>query len=304
MKNNIKYLLVFVAFAALLSINTRAVSELYVMKQLDSSSNISLGDSQIFTSNDSVVVPKVVHLLWFWPKSTNFRFHHLMSVMSIKKHIKPKRIILWFNNEPSGPWWIFAKQIINDIGLVQYWPPTEVFNQPLDIVEHQSDIARLDILIKYGGIYLDLDVIALRDFDPLLHHATTLGAESPELLGSGVILAVRNASFLRIWRDAYRNYVPSQWNYNSVVVPMKLAKQFPRLVHIDWFRIHRPNWFEREYLYSSTKLWDWSDNYAVHLWYRSHNVDYDPSSIRTLNTTLGELFRFVYYGNSSLLQDT
>ena len=247
-------------------------------------------------------VPMYVHLIWFYPPGSNFRFHHLMCLMSIKLHIKPQRIILWYSHQPRGPWWAFAKKAVSEIALVQYPAPTEVFNQSVNIVEHQSDVARLDILIKYGGIYFDLDVVALRDFEPLLRYPVTLGAETPHLLGSGVILAQPNATFLHLWKDKYRNYEPTKWNYNSVVVPMELAKRHAAIVHIEWFTIHRPNWFERDWLYAEGKLWDWSENFAVHLWYRTHDGDYDPITIRTLNTTVGEIFRFIYYGSPQLFK--
>ncbi|KAK2144122.1 hypothetical protein LSH36_783g00005 [Paralvinella palmiformis] len=258
-------------------------------------STLELGDVR------PVTVPKYVHLIWFYPKGTNFRFHHLMCLMSIKLHIKPQRIIVWYSQMPKGPWWAFARKTVWDIALMPYQVPTAIFNQSVSIIEHQSDIARLDILIKYGGIYFDFDVIALKDLGPLLRYPVTLGAETPYLLGSGVILAQPNASFLHLWKDSYRDYQATEWNYNSVVVPMKLAKNSGKNIHIEWFSIHRPNWFERQWLYTEGRLWNWSENFAIHLWYRSHDKEYDPVTIRRLNTTVGEIFRFIYYGNATLL---
>ena len=51
-----------------------------------------------------------------------------------------------------------------------------------------------------------------------------------------------------------------------------------------------------EWLYTDGKLWNWSQNYAVHLWYRTHPNEYSPSNIRCLNTTTGEILRHIYYG--------
>jgi len=137
----------------------------------------------------------------------------------------------------------------------------------------------------------------------VLRFDTTLGAETPHLLGSGLILARPNASFIRLWRATYADeFDDRNWNHQSVVVPMRLARRHPSLVHVEWYSIHRPNWSEREWLYTPGKLWNWAaDNYAVHLWYREHHVDYDPLSIRTLNTTLGEILRHVYYDHPSPL---
>ena len=52
--------------------------------------------------------------------------------------------------------------------------------------------------------------------------------------------------------------------------------------------------------------WDWEyhRNYAVHLWWRFYNVDHTPDSIRTLDSTVGQLLRKVYYGDKKLLPAT
>ena len=70
--------------------------------------------------------------------------------------------------------------------------------------------------------------------------------------------------FIRLWREAYADFDDSDWNRHSVVVPMRLARRHPQLVHVDWFSINRPNWDERRWLYTRGQLWDWSRNYAVH----------------------------------------
>lgn len=251
--------------------------------------------------NGSVsTVPRVVHLVWYYPPNTTFTFCQAAAILSIAKHIKPKRIILWHNNQPVGPWWAFARSAAVNIHLMASTPPESVYDRPIAHPAHQADISRLDILIKYGGIYMDLDVIALRSFDPLLRHDVTMGAERPDLLGNGVILAKANASFLRLWREQYRTFDDSQWNQHSVMIPMALASRAPHLVHIEWFTILRPNWDERDWLYEEGKLWDWADNYAVHLYAHSQQPDYDPFNIRTMNTTAGELLRYIYYGKPSL----
>jgi hypothetical protein len=129
-----------------------------------------------------------------------------------------------------------------------------------------------------------------------------MGAETPDLLGSGLILSKANSTFLTLWRAEYKNFTDDDWNKFSVRIPMQIAKANADLLHIEWFGFHRPNWSERKWIYEEGKLWDWGENYAIHLWYRTQEgVDYDPRSIRRLNSTLGEVFRFIYYGQSQIL---
>ena len=144
-------------------------------------------------------------------------------------------------------------------------------------------------------------MIVLKSFDSLLLYDTSMGAESPELLANGIIVSKANSTFLKLWHQSYRTFDDSNWNMHSVILPMKLARERPDLVHIEWFNLFRPNWSERDWLYEEGKLWDWSENLAVHLYYREHGVEYDPNTIRGLNTTAGEIFRYIYYGNPNRL---
>ncbi len=49
-----------------------------------------------------------------------------------------------------------------------------------------TDYARLDILYRYGGIYLDTDVEIIRSFDPLLVHKAFAGFEDTGLIALGL----------------------------------------------------------------------------------------------------------------------
>jgi len=55
------------------------------------------------------------------------------------------------------------------------------------------------------------------------------------------------------------------------------------------------------------RLWDWSNNNAVHLWFRSHRTDvvFDPLTILQLNrpTTTGEVLRHIYSPKSGFLRN-
>ena len=50
-------------------------------------------------------------------------------------------------------------------------------------MEHQSDVARLQILLHVGGIYLDDDVITVRSLNELRHNEMVLGEENYDAVG-------------------------------------------------------------------------------------------------------------------------
>jgi len=262
-------------------------------------------------NSDVTVTPRrdlIVHVTWFYPPRTSLRFHEAMCLLAVQRYVRPRKILLWYDaasTPPTGVWWQFARQSVAHLLPVPCQRPWSIYNRTLVVPEHQSDVVRLTVLEEFGGLYVDLDVIIVRPLDSLLSYDVIMGAETPLMLGSGFILATRtNATFVRLWRQAYAdNFDDSNWNRHSVYVPMELAKQHPNLVHVEWFSINRPNWNERHWLYTTGKLWDWSENYAVHLWYREHPADviYDPLTIRDLNTTTGEVLRLIYYEDPRFL---
>jgi mannosyltransferase OCH1-like enzyme len=68
----------------------------------------------------------------------------------------------------------------------------------------KADIARLELLYRYGGIYVDTDVEPLRPFDDLLGEDVTcfLGREDDRWLGTAVLAAAPGHPFVGILLDA------------------------------------------------------------------------------------------------------
>lgn len=53
---------------------------------------------------------------------------------------------------------------------------------------YKSDLMRLEILYKYGGVYIDTDVEIVKSFDPFAEYSYPFAAwESPYVIGSAVI---------------------------------------------------------------------------------------------------------------------
>ena len=253
-------------------------------------------------------VPRIIHLTWYGSNRPVFRFHHVISVMASLRFIRPQRVIFWHDRVPTGKWWQFIQQKINEstttLVMMQRNGPKAIFGNPVLLSEHQSDVVRLEAVMKYGGIYHDLDVVIVRPLDPLFCYETTMGEELPDSLCNGFFMSVANTTFLRLWYDSYRTFKSEQWGYHSVIMPGIIAKRHPELIHVEKDTIHKPNWtpHERRQLYADGVFYNWTArNYAVHLWYRFHHVDYDPESIKRLNKTIGQIFRYIFYGNADMI---
>ena len=54
-------------------------------------------------------------------------------------------------------------------------PPLYIHDQRLYHIYHRGDVAKMNILLEYGGIYLDYDVIVVNSLDPVRRYDATLG---------------------------------------------------------------------------------------------------------------------------------
>ncbi|XP_041357603.1 uncharacterized protein LOC121374564 [Gigantopelta aegis] len=255
-------------------------------------------------THDTNVIPNIVHFTWYGSKRKNiFRFHHLISVLSAHRFIKPSVIYFWCESVPEGDYFKEARTKVPELKLVYRLPPTEIYGQRVAVAEHVTDVVRLEALMEYGGIYFDLDAVAVKSPDDLLHYETVMGWESPSGLCNGIILSSPWANFLKIWHREYYSFQDRFWSYHSVRLPAELTKRYPGLIHTETASINRPNWSPQELamLYKEGNIYDFkTKNYFVHLWFRQHGVDHNPRDIRTWNTTVGALFRHVYYGDDTI----
>lgn len=182
---------------------------------------------------------------------------------------------------------------------------TEVYGNKLYNMMHASDVARMHILLKQGGMYIDFDVIALRSLDKLRVYPCTLGVESGSeqtagLVNAGLILAEPNSTFIRRWLDSYRNYNAKSvekggWLVNSGIVPTNLTRQHPNTVHVESNILH-----DTSGLIFSTYL-NLTDIYVIHMWlhlWKHYSVEIGKimsiCDSLGMNNTYGDLARRFY----------
>ncbi len=113
------------------------------------------------------MIPKVIHYCWFGgnPKPKLAK----KCIKSWKKYCKGYQIIEWneenfdFNSNE------FAKQAYDE----KAWA-------------FVSDVARYDIINKFGGIYFDTDVEVIKNIDFLLEQKAFMGFENDRYVASGL----------------------------------------------------------------------------------------------------------------------
>jgi len=173
------------------------------------------------------MIPKLIHFIYVGGRP--FSFIHFLAVYTAWKVNRPDQIYFHHTEEPTGPWWEKARPLLT---LNRVEPVHAVHGHPITYPAHMADVIRLEVLLRFGGIYLDLDIISLRPFDPLLQHPFVMGMEPGSGLCNAVILAQPDAQFLRRWQDEYRSFDARRWNHHSVVLPWQLAQAHPELIHV------------------------------------------------------------------------
>lgn len=116
---------------------------------------------------------------------------------------------------------------------------------------------------------------------------------------AGIIIAERNAAFIRMVYDSYQsNYKANEWDYNCAVVAYNLSLKHPDLVHIEPRSLTTPDWLDRKDLFDN--VIDWSNLYVIHG--MLHTTEpWTPDNVKTKQGTLGEVLRWLYFGRKEMI---
>jgi len=214
------------------------------------------------TGSRNLIVPNIIHYVHFDRKTLNFVC--LICMLSAFYNHRPSKIYLHTNIEPEGYYFHIFKTVLGTRLMInEVVKPTHVFGQKLSSVQHCADVARIKLLMKYGGIFLDEDVFVVQNLNRFRHFECALGWPDGQNIGTQVLVAHKDARFLAMWLAQYQNYRPTMWYYNAGEAPTKnvLAKH-EALVH----RVYRE--FGVENLAEELYKRDWSgwvNRYSIHL---------------------------------------
>ncbi|XP_077553644.1 uncharacterized protein LOC144168562 [Haemaphysalis longicornis] len=185
--------------------------------------------------------------------------------------------------------------------------PKMIFGKEPSSVQHASDIVRIRILQKYGGIYLDSDSYLVKSLDKYRRYEIAIGWPPGQYVGTQVIVAREDAEYLRLWYESYQDYRPSMWYFNAGELPTKkLLVPRPYLVYgVPYdFGVHEA---VTRILYKQCSS-AWKNFTTIHLFFRSRNY-YNPSdkfglvdfeTVGRYNTSFGQMARLVLAGTTKL----
>uniref|UniRef100_A0A0A9YW01 Alpha-1,4-N-acetylglucosaminyltransferase n=1 Tax=Lygus hesperus TaxID=30085 RepID=A0A0A9YW01_LYGHE len=242
------------------------------------------------TADGCYIVPNIIHFIRF--DQPRFLFTDAVCVLAALKHQRPDKIYFHTDSKKFvGPYWDVIMSTPGAEGVIELKDmaiPDQVFGQNFNVGWrrwHASDVMRLKILMKYGGIYLDNDAYIVKSLNKFKAFEMTVSWQDrmPTQINNQVIIAHKNARFLREWLLTYRgNYNKSIWYYNAGIRPVEevLSKR-PELVHrgARWFSEY-PGIGAMLYLDHSGV---WKDHYAIHL-YVNHMKALVPRNLSSTET--------------------
>lgn len=172
-----------------------------------------------FKSNKSSSIPNTFHFIWIGPKP--FPIQSIKNIISFKKHHPNAHFIFW-SDIPLEPLLDFLEVRVIDPKQFRL----QEFYEKSQNVGQKSDIARFEILYKYGGIYADHDAICSRSLKPLTQNFDFVACceSGGKQLGIGLLISkpkhpIYNA-ILRKLEHLFRNdptYIAKKTDKRAVI---------------------------------------------------------------------------------------
>jgi hypothetical protein len=234
-----------------------------------------------------------------------FSLVHYLAIRSAVEVNRPEAVLFHYRHEPRGPWWERARELVEPVRIE---PPREIHGVSVRHHAHQTDLVRLQVLFEQGGIYLDLDVLCLRPFAPLLEHPAVMGWEAQWGLCNAVVLAEPGGFFVERWLEGFdperslwhgfrSQGADEHWGEMAVRYPAMLAERYPEHVHVVGPRaFFWPTWTPADLRLLFEKGGESFDEaYCLHLWeqcsWDRYLCDLDADAVRSVDTNFHRLAR-------------
>ncbi|CAN7945121.1 unnamed protein product [Ixodes hexagonus] len=184
------------------------------------------------TGFSTLIVPNIVHFIRLG--NLNLSFVEVVCIRAAWIQQRPERLMIHCDEcewTVESTLWDHIKDIPG-LTVSHIERPSAIFGVSFNWIQHTSDVVRCRILMSYGGIYLDGDAYLVRSLDDYRRFEMSLGWPAEASLGTQVLVAHKDARFLRLWHESYRFYNPDLWYWNAGELPTRMyLDRWPYLVH-------------------------------------------------------------------------
>lgn len=237
------------------------------------------------------MIPKKIHFIYF--NTSGLNLIHYIAVKSAAIMNPGFEVNFYYTEESNNPYFEKIKKYAK---AVLAKPKDEIFGNKLKKWAHKADVLRLEILNTDGGIYLDIDTITLKSYEPLLNNRFVMGQEKnhSKILGlcNAVMMSEKNSRFSKAWYYRYDTFNNKKWNEHSVKLPLALSKDVmlrDEITVVPNTFFFNPSWNDAGLEKLFVKNNEYPESYCYHLWY---NISYDKylkdlteDKIKNIDTT-------------------
>ena len=150
--------------------------------------------------------------------AADFQLQHWLALKSVRDTVRPQHIYCHVASPPpASQWWERAKSLCTRLLPVRSL--THVFGRPIHHAQQKSDFLRLEALLQYGGVALDLDVLTLHSWkaeatqyqlcfqqDFIVGLTQSAKLNWADRFDTSFIGAKKDSPLLREWYYAYRMF--------------------------------------------------------------------------------------------------
>lgn len=230
-------------------------------------------------------IPNYFHFVFgFKPQTEPFHLAHYLCLSSCIAVNQPQRVYFHYKHLPYGKWWdrIKDKLTLNEVSTDNFVSNYAYEDKTIGQYRyaHVSDIVRLEMLDKFGGIYADMDTLFINPVPTWffskeyimgkekVDYTQVAGVEAGGSLCNAWIASAPGAEFGKIWLDKIKEEFDGTWSAHSTFLPYKLSQEYPDLIHVepetsffslDWTQEGVKSIFENQVEVKP-------NNYSLHLW--------------------------------------
>lgn len=135
---------------------------------------------------DEQRIPKIIHFCWFGGQQKPSKVQKCID--SWHKYLSDYEFVEWNENNFDVNCNEYVKQAYENRKFA-----------------YVSDVARINALDQYGGIYMDTDVMVYKSFDDLLDNRCILGFEEENYVATSFIACVPGHDLIKEFIDRYEN---------------------------------------------------------------------------------------------------
>ena len=257
------------------------------------------------------LTPNIAHVMWIGGGKMDFLFY--LSVLSLVYVAEVDKVFI-YGEAPTGFYWSILKNNTK-VQVVRHPLIHHVYGKTIKSLVHMSDVLRVEIMKRYGGIYLDIDAIVVKPFDREIRSYDAVvsldGMPSfygpfPDVISNGVMLGKKDAKFWDIFQETMKEFIDSDYTYNGCRRAYQILERHPDLIRVEprlqvtcYQFLCRPTWWpgyhnsSLHHLSSSVKF-DWRNDAHVLHWTRpTPNELKDPKILLTSTGLWADIGKYI-----------